>query len=86
MKNKEFKAEVEKLGLKVVRRSGADIVINDGEIKWIVAQINNYEPCKIDTEYYYSHMISEESFRQLFHLLVKFAQTTIEERLYEEDD
>ncbi len=86
MKHKEFKAEVEKLGLKVVRRSGADLVINDGEIKWIVAQINNYEPCKIDTENYYSHMIPEESFRQLFHLLVKFAQTTIEERRYEEDD
>lgn len=86
MKSKEFKVEVEKLGLKVVRRSGADLVINDGEVKWIFAQINNDEPCKIDTENYYSHMISEETFRQLFHILVKFAQTTIEERRYEEDD
>lgn len=80
MKLKEFEEKVGRLGLKVVRRPGQVIVADNGEIEWFIASISSEKVCKVDTENYYGNMIPEETFRQLFHLLVKFTQTSIEER------
>ena len=81
MKYKEFKSEVEKLGFKVVNRASTDYVIDDGPINWIVASVVRREVCVMCTEYH-SNMITEERLRQLFPILVKFAQTTYEARCY----
>ena len=79
---KEFKSEVEKLGFKVVNRASTDYVIDDGPINWIVASVVRREVCGMSTEYH-SNMITEERLRQLFPILVKFSQTTIEGRHYD---
>ncbi|WP_373757857.1 hypothetical protein [Jeotgalibaca porci] len=85
MRYKEFKEEVEKLGLKIIVRSGCFYIVTTGGIaEWLIASVSTETPCAINTDHF-GDMINEETFRQLFHLLVKFAQTTIEERRYEED-
>lgn len=81
MKYKEFKTEVEKLGLKVVERSDEHYVVTKDVIEWILVSVSKDIVCAMNTRYH-GHMISEEIFRQLFHILVKFAQTSIEERHY----
>ena len=82
MKYAEFKSEVEKLGFKVVNRtSSIDYIIDGGSINWIVASVVRRVVCSMSTEYH-SDMIDEERLRQLFHILVKFAQTTYEARCY----
>lgn len=85
MKYAEFKSEVEKLGFKVANRTSTDYIIDGGSINWMVASVVRRQVCGVSTEYE-SNMITEERLRQVFHILVKFAQTTIEERRYEEDD
>lgn len=80
MRLKEFEEKVGNLGLKIVRRPGQIIVADDGEIEWVIASISSEKVCKVDTENYYGNMIPEGVFRQLFHLLVKFSQTSVEER------
>ena len=83
MRYKEFKIEVEKLGFKVANRtSSIDYIIDGGPINWIVASVVRREVCGMSTEYH-SNMITEERLRQLFPILVKFSQTTIEERHYD---
>ena len=82
MKYKEFKSEVEELGFKVANRtSSIDYIIDGGPINWIVASVVRREVCVMSTEYH-SDMIDEERLRQLFHILVKFSQTTYEARCY----
>ena len=78
---KEFKSEVEKLGFKVVNRTSTDYIIDGGPINWIAASVVRREVCAMSTEYH-SDMIDEERLRQLFTILVKFAQTTHEARCY----
>ena len=85
MKYKEFKAEAEKLGLRIARRSGEDYVVAGGGFDWPIASISRLDPCHLDTMNLYGRMLNEEYFRQVFHILVKFAQTSIKERRYEED-
>ena len=83
MRYAEFKSEVEDLGFKVANRTSTDYIIDDGPINWIVASVVRREVCAMSTEYH-SNMIDEERLRQIFHLLVKFAQTSIEERHYDD--
>ncbi|WP_373738935.1 hypothetical protein [Jeotgalibaca porci] len=86
MRYKEFKEEVEKLGLKIIDRWGCFYIVTTGGItEWLIASVSTESPCAINTDHY-GPMIKEETFRQLFHILVKFAQTSIEERHYEEVD
>lgn len=82
MRYAEFKTEVEKLGFKVVNRASTDYIVDAGSINWIVASVVRREVCGMSTEYH-SNMITEERLRQLFHILVKFSQTSIEERHYD---
>lgn len=84
MRYKEFKEEVEKLGLKIIDRWGCFYIVTTGGIaEWLMASVSTETPCAINTNHF-GHMVKEETFRQLFHILVKFAQTSIEERHYEE--
>lgn len=83
MRYKEFKNEVEKLGMQVVERSDEHYVADNGPIKWALVAVSKINVCAINTMYY-GDMIDEETFRQLFRLLVKFAQTSIEERHYDD--
>lgn len=78
---KEFKNEVEKLGFKIANRASTDYIIDDGPINWIVASVVRSQVCAMSTEYH-SDMIDVERLRQLFPILVKFAQTTHEARCY----
>lgn len=83
MRYAEFKRRVEQLELKVVRRPGVYYVVDGGEIEWLVASVSSQEVC-VMTSGYFSHMVPEEKIRQLFHILVKFSQTSIEERHYDD--
>lgn len=85
MKLSEFRVEVEKLGLEVVKRPGIYYVVDGSGIEWLVASVSSQEVCVMTTGYY-SHMIDEATVRKLFHILVRFAQTTIQARAYEEDE
>lgn len=83
MRYKEFKSEVEKLGFKIANRASTVCIIDDGQINWIIASVVRRQVCAMSTEYH-SDMIDEERLRQLFPILVKFSQTTIEERHYDD--
>lgn len=82
MRYKEFKSEVEKLGMEVVERSDEHYIVDDGPMKWLLASVNKRHVCAINTTYF-GHMINDMYVRQLFHILVKFSQTSIEERHYD---
>ena len=78
MRYAEFKSEVEQLGLEV-DIEGIYIIVSDVDGN---AKVSKSDVCEIDTDDI-SAWLDEETTRQLFHILVKFAQTTIEERHYD---
>lgn len=80
----EFKEELEKLGLKAVERSGEHYIVVDSEIKWLLATVNKRITQVINVDFYNEIFNDEQVFKELFHLLVNFAQTPIKDRCYED--
>lgn len=77
----EFKTKINELGLKVFRRPEVEFIIMDKNIKSIIATVDKNTPYVMNTNRDY--LLDEQMSQQLFHILVKFSQTSIEERHYD---